>query len=169
MMRPAVQLIYKIDQRWVKNNRDPENIVFGTALQEHNQLIYDDTAFLLSIAFADKALFGFDTLADLQTQEIPLGDDQLVLRWRESALDKPILRRCTKAGGIGDEPMPEQAFKEILKSTLRNAGYSISYPNRSMIRCHRLPSCCIAATRARTRSRDLANVGRPSMKMRSTS
>ena len=59
------RLIYKIDQRWVRNNRDPENIVFGTAGREHDRFIYDDAAFLLTMAMADKALFGFETFADL--------------------------------------------------------------------------------------------------------
>lgn len=55
--------IYKPDQRWVKNNRDPENIVFGTALQEQDKFKYDDAAFLLAMAIADKGLFSFSTLA----------------------------------------------------------------------------------------------------------
>ena len=118
------KLIYKIDQRWVKNNRDPENIVFGTALQEHDRFVYDDTAFLLSMAITDRALFGFDTLADLQTQRIPDGENQVVLRWRDSALEKPILRKCTKAGGVTDEFMPQRAFEAIFRNTLRNAGYA---------------------------------------------
>ena len=25
------KVIYRVDQRWVKNNRDPENIVYGLA------------------------------------------------------------------------------------------------------------------------------------------
>ncbi len=59
------KVIYIIDQRWVKNNRDPENIVFGTVLQEHDKFIYDDLLFLLNMAFADNALFGYNTLAEL--------------------------------------------------------------------------------------------------------
>ena len=47
--------------------------MFCTALQEHEKFVYDDTAFLFSMAFADKALFGFDTLVDLQRQKIPVG------------------------------------------------------------------------------------------------
>jgi hypothetical protein len=31
----------------MKNNRDPENIVFGTAGREHDKFIYDAAAFLL--------------------------------------------------------------------------------------------------------------------------
>lgn len=119
----AWKFIYKIDQRWVKGNRDPENIVFGTVLQEHDKLIFDDVPFLLSMAFADKALFGFDTLADLLEQQIPAGQDELVLRWKDEALEKPILRKCTKAGGVTDDPMPRSAFSQIFQSTLRNAGY----------------------------------------------
>ena len=107
----------------MKNNRDPENIVFGTALQEHDKFIFDDIPPLLTMAFADKALFGFDTLADLQEQQIPKGQDELHLRWKELALDKPILRKCTKAGGVTDEPMPGSAFSQIFQSTLVNAGY----------------------------------------------
>jgi len=107
----------------VKNNRDPENIVFGTVLQEHDKFIYDDTSFLLNMAFADKALFGYDTLADLQEQKIPKGQDAVVLRWRKSVLDKPILRKCTKAGGVTEEPMPRSAFSQMFQDALLNAGY----------------------------------------------
>lgn len=117
------RLIYKIDQRWVKNNRDPENIVFGTAGREHDRFIYDDSAFLLTMAMADKALFGYETFADLQEQEIPPGENELVLRFKEAMLDKPILRKCTKASGVTDEPMPRSAFSDILRNTFRNAGY----------------------------------------------
>jgi hypothetical protein len=61
----------------VKNNRDSKNIVFWTALQEHDDFIYDGTAFLLSMAIAGKALSDLNTLADLQ--EHP-EDNALVLR-----------------------------------------------------------------------------------------
>ena len=118
------KLIYKINQRWVKNNRDPDHIVFGTAGREHEQLIYDDSAFLLTMALADGALFEFRTLADLQEQEIPAGDNEVVLRFKADMLDKPILRKCTKAEGLSDEPMPRCAFSNILRTTLRNAGYT---------------------------------------------
>lgn len=117
------RVIYNVNQRWVKNNRDPENIVFGAAGKEHNLLVYDDVACLLTLAFADNALFGYDSLDQLLTQEIPPGDDVIPLRFKDSALDRPILRKCTKAGGVLDEPMPKAAFTDIFGSTLRNAGY----------------------------------------------
>ena len=100
--------------------------MLGTALQEHDKFVYDDTAFILSLAIADKALFRFDALDDLQTQEIPAGENQVFLRWRDSALNKPILSKCTKARGSSDDPMPEKAFREFFQSTLPNAEYLCS-------------------------------------------
>jgi hypothetical protein len=94
----AWKCIYKIDQRCLKNNRGPENIVFGTVLQEHHKFIYDDddASFLLIMAFADKALFGSR---------------------------KPDPTQCTKAGGVIDELMPRSAFSQIFQSTLLTASY----------------------------------------------
>ena len=66
---------------------------------------------------------GYETLDDLQMQEIPEGENELPLRFKESALNQPILRKCTKAKGVTDEPMPRSAFTAIFGSTLRNAGY----------------------------------------------
>ena len=120
------RLIYKIDQRWVKNNRDPKNIVYGTAGREYESIIYNDAAFLLTMAMADGALFGYDTFTNLQEQEIPVGESELVLRFKDSVLDKLILRKYTKASGITDEPMPKYTFTGILRNTLRNAGYLCS-------------------------------------------
>jgi Protein of unknown function (DUF3435) len=117
------RLIYNIKQRWVKNNRDPENIVFGAGGKEHDKFIYNDAAFILAMAIADGALFGFDSLNDVRRQQIPPGENELILRFKESALDQPILRKCTKVDGITDEPMPKAAFINIFKSTLKNTGY----------------------------------------------
>lgn len=47
------------------SNRDPENVVFGTLPQEQDKFIFDDVSFLLIMAFADRSLFDFNTLADL--------------------------------------------------------------------------------------------------------
>lgn len=107
----------------MKNNRVPEHIVFGAAGREHDKFLYDDAAFLLTIAILDKALYGYETLADPRTQEVPAGEDQVVLRFHDSVLDKPILRKCTMAHGVTEEPMPKTAFTEIFRTTLRNAGY----------------------------------------------
>lgn len=75
------------------------------------------------MALADEALFDYKTLADVQRQKILPGDNELELRWKDSALKRPILRKCTKYGGVSDEPMPKAAFVDIFNKTLTNAGY----------------------------------------------
>lgn len=114
------RLIYKIDQRWVKNNRDPDNTVyvvsfpltlhcillrgangealssFGAAAKEHKKLFYNDAGFLLAMAIADDAVFGYESLEDVQAQELPSGQDELVLRFKDSALERPIFRKVHK-------------------------------------------------------------------------
>ncbi len=107
----------------MKNNRDPEHIVYSTAGHEHNLFIYDDTSFLVAMAMEDKVLFGYETLTDLQEQAISVGEEFIQLRFRKSFLDKPITRKCNKVTGVTDKPMPQSAFKDILRSTFCNDGY----------------------------------------------
>jgi hypothetical protein len=54
---------------------------------------------------------------------IPAGKNKVILRFKKSALDQPILRKYIKAGGVTDEPMPKGAFLAVFKSTLINTGY----------------------------------------------
>lgn len=75
------------------------------------------------MAIADGALFGYDTLNDVRQQVITTGKDEAILRFKGAMLDRPILRKCTKAGRVTDDPMPKSAFLAIFKSTLINAGY----------------------------------------------
>jgi hypothetical protein len=49
----------------VKNNHNPENIVFSSADKEYEKSFYNDAAFLLAMAIADGALFGYEMLDDL--------------------------------------------------------------------------------------------------------
>lgn len=82
------RLIYNINQRWVKNKRDTEKVVFGAAGKEHDMSVYNDAAFLLAMAIADDVLFGFDSLDDVRRLRI---ENELILRFNNSALDRPIL------------------------------------------------------------------------------
>jgi hypothetical protein len=60
------------------------------------------------MAVADSALFGIESLDDLQKLEIPPGEEELILSFKESALDRPILRKCTKEKGTTEEKMPKK-------------------------------------------------------------
>lgn len=74
--------MYNLSERWVKNNRDPENIVyecdcyiveypltiFGferykTSTSQHDKLLHDDTQYLLAMALVDKAFYGIESAA----------------------------------------------------------------------------------------------------------
>jgi hypothetical protein len=65
-------IIYNISQRWVKNNRDPENVVSNSAFKRHETFIYNDAAFLLTMAIADVALFGCERLDDLMQEVLEM-------------------------------------------------------------------------------------------------
>jgi hypothetical protein len=49
--------------------------------------------------------------------------DEVILRFKDSALARPILRKCTKAEGVTEDPMPKATFIAVFKSSLSNAGY----------------------------------------------
>jgi hypothetical protein len=78
------------------------------------------------MAIADGALYGYKTLADVQAQEIPKRDNELILRFHDSALEQPILRNCTKKDGMTDQPMARDAFSDIFRKMLLGAGYFCS-------------------------------------------
>ena len=123
--RGGWRLIYYIKQRWVKNNRDPENIVFGAAGKEHEKFVYNDAAFLLATAVADGALFGYKMLDDVRKQEIPAGEDELILRYKESALFSATAQSCpididsTQHGyRSGTTPLEWRSEVPLLRETL---------------------------------------------------
>ena|SRR5947209_16268758 len=75
------------------------------------------------MALADNALFGIKSLDDLQAREIPAGEEQLILYFKESTLNQPILRKCTKEKGTLEEKMPESAFRGIFRAVMQKEGY----------------------------------------------
>lgn len=75
------------------------------------------------MAIADGALFGYESLADVQEQRIPDGDNELVLRFKDSTLEQPLLRRCTKKDGVTNQPMARDTFTDIFRKMLLSAGY----------------------------------------------
>ena len=107
--------------------RDPDRANrFRAAVKEHGKLIYNGAGFFLAMAMADKAIWGYDSLAELLQQKIPRGKNELPLRYREDSLHRPFLRKCTKAHNITEELMPMSTFYEIFEKMLQNAGYIAS-------------------------------------------
>ena len=77
------------------------------------------------MAVADDALFGIDSLEQLQEFRISQGKLQVKSRYRSEALKLSILRNCTKSGGVLNKSMTEDEFQSTWKSTLSNADYFV--------------------------------------------
>jgi len=75
------------------------------------------------LALADNAVWGIDSFEDLWQLQIPPGEDELILRWNDSAEALPILRNATIQHGVTEEPLPKRTFDRILKSVLNVSGY----------------------------------------------
>jgi Protein of unknown function (DUF3435) len=71
------------------------------------------TKFLLTMAILDGALYDIDSEDDLLELEIPPGQEALPLRFKDEALSRYILRKCTQAGDVLEEPMPQNACLTI--------------------------------------------------------
>ncbi|KIW65626.1 hypothetical protein PV04_07868 [Phialophora macrospora] len=72
---------------------------------------------LLAMALADGAQFGYDTLDDVRQQVILDGKNELILQFKDSAFNQPILQKYTEAGGVNHEPMITAAFLDISRSS----------------------------------------------------
>lgn len=99
---------------------------FGAAAKEDGRLFYNDAGFLLVLALADGALEGYRTFDDLREQVIPADRDEVPLRFKQEVLNLPIARKCTKSGGVTNDPMSKSQFEAIFRSSLINAGYNWS-------------------------------------------
>ena len=77
------------------------------------------------MAISDNALFGIESLEDLLKMEIPAGQDEINLIFKEEVRDLPILRKCTKEKGTTEEIMPKAAFLRIFRAVMKKAGTSI--------------------------------------------
>ncbi len=75
------------------------------------------------MGIVDGALFGIEILEDLQQPEIPADQEKLGLTFKPAALDRSILRKCTKAKSTIEGIMPKSAFLRIYRATLENEGY----------------------------------------------
>ncbi|KAL2036358.1 hypothetical protein N7G274_010925 [Stereocaulon virgatum] len=116
------KVIYRIDQRWVKITVTLR-ILYGTSTSQHSKLLYDDTQHLIALALADNAFWGIDSFEDLWQLQIPPGEDELILRWKnDSTKALHILRNATMQHGVTEEPLPKRTFDRILKSVLNLSG-----------------------------------------------
>jgi hypothetical protein len=86
-------------------------------------LLYSDSPLLQAMAFADGAVYGYDCLDEFWEQQIPPNEKEVQLRWKDSALEQPILRQVYQATGVSNKPWSEHAFKTIFRALLDKCSY----------------------------------------------
>jgi hypothetical protein len=102
----------------------PSNIHrYGASTSQHAKLIFDDTQYLLALAFADRAFYGINSPEEFWQLQITEGEEALILRWEDSVKDLPILRNATLENGVSKEPLPKRTFERIVRSVMRASGY----------------------------------------------
>ncbi|KAL4869119.1 hypothetical protein BDV12DRAFT_208701 [Aspergillus spectabilis] len=116
---------YRVDQRWVKNNRDPENIQFGTAIWDCDEPLYAGALYLLAMALSDNALFGFSSSEEIFEQRIPEGQDELVLRWKEEARSRCVIRNVT-ATEVTEDALTQDKYEKDFRILMNAVGYYIT-------------------------------------------
>jgi hypothetical protein len=67
------------------------NSSFRAAAEEYRKFFYNDVGFIVAIAITDNALFDSESLEDIRMREIPETDNELVLTFKNSALERIIL------------------------------------------------------------------------------
>ena len=87
------------------------------------KLLHDDTQYLLALALADEAIRGIRSAKEFWQLQVPPGEDELILEWNDSVINRPILRNATMQQGVPEEPLSKQAFDRIVKSVFKLSGY----------------------------------------------
>ena len=98
-------------------------------------MIFDDTQYLLALAFSDNAFYKIDSPEKFWQLQIPEGEEALILRWEDSVKNLPILRNATLEKGVSKEPLPKATFERIVRSVMRMSGY-FGFATVHAIRCY---------------------------------
>ncbi|KFA77150.1 hypothetical protein S40288_10234 [Stachybotrys chartarum IBT 40288] len=104
------QFIFKLDQRKVKGNKDPDNKSFGAVGREHPMLRYNAIWFLLLFAIADRALHHGLFIQILQ------GDGDGPIEWNEDVQDHYICQLVDRQGTLDPtKPMSPSLFDQTMR------------------------------------------------------
>ncbi|KAJ5415013.1 hypothetical protein N7509_000111 [Penicillium cosmopolitanum] len=112
---------WRVNQIWLKNNRDPEYTIFGIGIRDSKRAPFASGDLLLGLALGHGALFAIESRSDLANFDLSNGE--IPLRWKESYLKKPIFRNVT-ARGPQDTPLTNKDFYSYLHMFFDTAGYS---------------------------------------------
>ncbi|KAJ9481456.1 hypothetical protein VN97_g12019 [Penicillium thymicola] len=114
------EVVWRVNQKWLKNNRDPNYTVFGIGIHDTKRPQFASGYILLALALEHGALFQVNTVDDLA--QFDLSNGPIALRWNDEYLEKPVLRNVT-AEGPQDIPLAKDLFGKCLKAIFTAAGY----------------------------------------------
>ncbi|CEJ58338.1 hypothetical protein PMG11_06997 [Penicillium brasilianum] len=112
---------WKVNQKWLKNNRDSDYTVFGIGIRDSKRPQFASGDLLLGLALVRGALFGIETKEDLVKYDLSNGE--IPLRWKKSFMEKPLFTNVT-ASGPQDIPLTSKDFSAYLHQIFDAAGYS---------------------------------------------
>ncbi|KAJ5711789.1 hypothetical protein N7488_005945 [Penicillium malachiteum] len=118
------KVVWKVNQVWLKGNRNPDYTVFGIGIRDTKRPQFASGYILLALALQHGALFGIETVEDLARFDLSSGQP-IELRWKDEYLKKPVLRNVT-ADGPQDVPLTKERFCELLRGIVTTAGYNKS-------------------------------------------
>ncbi|KAJ5652065.1 hypothetical protein N7507_009491, partial [Penicillium longicatenatum] len=111
---------WRVNQQWLKNNRDPDYTIFGIGIRDSNRPQFASGDLLLGLALAHGALFDIKNKEDLASFDLSYGENPLC--WKEDYKKKPIFRNVT-ATGAQDSPLTSNVFTSYLHHIFNAAGY----------------------------------------------
>ncbi|KAL2782402.1 hypothetical protein BJX66DRAFT_199881 [Aspergillus keveii] len=113
---------WRVDQTWVKNNRNAEYRLFGIPIWDQDTPIFAGALPLLALALTDNALYGYKSADEVWQQRIPPGEKELALKWNEEAENRCIVRGIT-ATKVSEASMTKAKFHDDFRRVMNNADY----------------------------------------------
>lgn len=79
--------------------------------------------FFFTMAIADNAFKHFETLEKLLKARVPRGRDSWTLKWKDEALDRPVLRMVSSNGVHENRALTFASLRDQIVSLGKRAGY----------------------------------------------
>ncbi|EAW09702.1 uncharacterized protein ACLA_039170 [Aspergillus clavatus NRRL 1] len=102
-------------------------------LEELDGDLTNGALYILALALADGALWGFTYPEEVFEQRIPEGENELVLSWKDEARDRCIVRSVT-AKGVSEDPLVKEKYQSDLRKILTWISFFITATVHAMRR-----------------------------------
>ncbi|KFY08696.1 hypothetical protein V492_05999 [Pseudogymnoascus sp. VKM F-4246] len=110
-------------QRLLKGKRDDENDNLEIVIESTDNLQDNGVMFFFTMAIADNAFKHFETLEKLLKARVPRGRDSWTLKWKDEALDRPVLRMVSSNGVHENRALTFASLRDQIVSLGKRAGY----------------------------------------------